>query len=289
MGADQQFPADPSMHHSLSVLAALIVLVQSGPAPGNLASKEILTNSLIALKSKPTEEPAVFVEDGGEENQSRQKRSGVAPFVRQLGSLNLGNQNTQQVAAAAAVLAKYIKDTGDQEGVVEFLQFMVKTGKLSPKEVIVYVNKVMDNLRGEEGQHHEEVDDVQKERHDDALQTNDERKLLEDVHAHKITQLELEKKSLTQTKEEIEKKIIALQNQKSKEEEEFKRKQKLTQLAKEVEEGEKDNETILKINDFLEEQKKLSKISKNLYMHVKEALIETTVDNLSKITADQSA
>merc|ERR1712002_1323505 len=101
----------------------------------------------------------------------------------------------------------------------------------------------------------------------------DERKLLEDVHAHKITQLELEKKSLTQTIEEIEKKIIALQNQKSKEEEEFKKKQKLTQLAKEVEEGEKDNETILKINDFLEEQKKLSKISKNLYMHVKEALI----------------
>ena len=50
--------------------------------------------------------------------------------MRQLGSLNLGSQNTEQVGAAAAVLAKYIKDTGDQEGVVEFLQFMVKSGKV---------------------------------------------------------------------------------------------------------------------------------------------------------------
>merc|ERR1711875_63843 len=141
----------------------------------------------------------------------------------------------------------------------------------------------MENLRGEEEQHNDRGDDDQKE---SPIKADDERKELEDVHNNKITQLELEKKSLTQTKEEIEKKIIALQNQKSKEEEEFKKKQKLTQLAKEVEEGEKDNETILRINDFLEEQKKLSKISKNLYMHVKEALIETTVDNLSKITAD---
>ena len=144
----------------------------------------------------------------------------------------------------------------------------------------------MENLRSEEEQHNDEGDDVQKETHASPILADDERKELEDVHNNKITQLELEKKSLTQTKEEIEKKIIALQNQKSKEEEEFKKKQKLTQLAKEVEEGnntlwlilsvqislyagEKDNETILKINDFLEQQKKLSKISKNLYMHVK--------------------
>ena len=103
--------------------------------------------------------------------------------------------------------------------------------------MIVYVNKVMDNLRGEEEQHNDEGNDVQKERHASPIKADDERKELEDVHNNKITQLELEKKSLTQTKEEIEKKIIALQNQKSKEEEEFKKKQKLTQLAKEVEEG----------------------------------------------------
>ena len=39
------------------------------------ASKEILTNSLIALKTKPAEEPAVFVEGGAQDKQSRQKRS----------------------------------------------------------------------------------------------------------------------------------------------------------------------------------------------------------------------
>ena len=54
----------------------------------------------------------------------------MVPFAQQLGSLNMGQQNTEQVTAAAAVLAKYIRDTGDQEGVVEFLQFMVKSGKV---------------------------------------------------------------------------------------------------------------------------------------------------------------
>jgi len=279
------------MHSIIHLLAAVLALGQSSPLPPIQASKEILTNSLVALKSKPIEEKAESADAAAadEEGQTaRQKRSGVAPFSGQFGSLNIDHQDADQVASAAAVLAKYIKDTGDQEGVVEFLQFMVKSGKLSPKEVIVYVNKVMENLQEveelEESQNHREVDDLQKNRH--AVQAKNERKQLEEIHNNKINKLDLEKKSLTQTKEEIEKKIVELQNQKSKEEEEFKKRQI---LAKEVEEGEKDNETILKINDFLEEQKKLAKISKNLYMHVKEALIETTVDNLSKITSDTSA
>merc|ERR1712025_1497053 len=229
-------PPQHNMHSSsLPVVAVVLVMVSSSPAPEtNMASKEILTNSLIALKTKPADEPPVYVDDAGVEGKAaRQKRSGVVPFTQQLGSLNIGQQNTEQVTAAAAVLAKYIRDTGDQEGVVEFLQFMVKSGKLSPKEVIVYVNKVMENLRSEEEQHNDGGDEVQKQRH--TVQADNERKQLEDLHNNKITQLELEKKSLTQTKEENEKKIIALQNQKSKEEEEFKKKQKLSQLAKEVE------------------------------------------------------
>ena len=109
--------------------------------------------------------------------------------------------------------------------------------QLSPKEVIVYVNKVMENLKQAEDSHnHHEVDDLQKERH--VTQAENERKQLEDLHTNKLNQLEMEKKSLTQTKEEIEKKILALQTQKSKEEDEFKKKQKLSILAKEVEEGE---------------------------------------------------
>ena len=108
--------------------------------------------------------------------------------------------------------------------------------QLSPKEVIVYVNKVMENLKKAEGSHnHHEVDDLQKERH--AIQADNEKKEFEELHNNKLNQFEMEKKSLTQTKEEIEKKIIALQKQKSEEEDEFKKKQKLSLLAKEVEEG----------------------------------------------------
>ena len=44
---------------------------------------------------------------------------------------DVDHKNMDQVDTAAAVLAKYIEDTGDQEGVVEFLQFMVKSGKVS--------------------------------------------------------------------------------------------------------------------------------------------------------------
>lgn len=270
----------------LTCLAAIATITNC--APENLvtkASKEILTNSLVALKAKPSEEKASIADEAVEVNAARQKRSGMSPFGGQFGSID--HTDTDQVDSAAAVLAKYIEDTGDQEGVVEFLQFMVKSGKLSPKEVIVYVNKVMENLKKTEGSHnHHEVNDLQKQRH--VIQAENEKKELEEMHSNKVNEIEMEKKSLTHTKEEIEKKILALQKQKSEEEDEFKKKQKLTLLAKEVEEGEKDNETILKINDFLEEQKKESKISKNLYMHVKEALIETTVDNLSKITSKTS-
>ena len=55
---------------------------------------------------------------------------GVMPFGGQFGSMNIDHNDADQVNSAAAVLAKYIEDTGDQEGVVEFLQFMVKSGKV---------------------------------------------------------------------------------------------------------------------------------------------------------------
>merc|ERR1712215_550632 len=265
-----------TMKPSLACLACLAACLTLGTcAPQNMdskVSKEILTNSLVALKSKPNQEKVTVADEKDEEGgvNTRHKRSGSVPFVGQFNSVD--HSYADQVDSAAVVLAKYIEDTGDQEGVGEFLQFMVKSGRLSPKEVIVYVNKVMENLKQSEGSHiHHGIGDLAKQRH--AEQEDTEKKVLEEMHTNKLNQFELEKKTLTKTKEEIEKKIMALQKQKKEEEEEFKKKQKMSILAKEVEEGEKDNETILKINDFLEEQKKLSKISKNLYMHVKEALI----------------
>merc|ERR1711892_1018846 len=219
-----------SMTHCLPFLAAFITLGLG--APENLASKEILTNSLVALKLKPADEKAVDVDEptDGEVKTARQKRSGVMPFS-QFGHLNIDHSDAGQVDSAAAVLAKYIEDTGDQEGVVEFLQFMVKSGKLSPKEVIVYVNKVMEKLKKAEGSHnHHEVDDLQKQRH--AVQAENERKELEETHTNKLSQFEMERKSLAKTKDDIEKKILALQKEKNEEEEEFKKKQKLSLLAK---------------------------------------------------------
>ena len=106
--------------------------------------------------------------------------------------------------------------------------------------MIVYVNKVMEKLKKAEGSHnHHEVDDLQKQRH--AVQAENERKELEETHTNKLSQFEMERKSLTKTKDDIEKKILALQKEKNEEEEEFKKKQKLSLLAKEVEEGKFEN------------------------------------------------
>ena len=70
--------------------------------------------------------------------------------------------------------------------------------------------------------------------------------------------------------------------------------------------GENDNETILAINKLLEEEKNKDRISKHLYMHVKgkiiifskfnfvslcnslEALIQTAVENISKMTRTET-
>eukprot|EP00091_Calanus_sinicus_P016394 TRINITY_DN3571_c0_g1_i1.p1 TRINITY_DN3571_c0_g1~~TRINITY_DN3571_c0_g1_i1.p1 ORF type:complete len:124 (-),score=28.85 TRINITY_DN3571_c0_g1_i1:371-742(-) len=105
------------MKHSFTLLAACITLGHS--APQNSASKEILTNSLVALKAKPTEEKAAVVVDEASDEEvkaARQKRSGVMPFGAQFGSMNIDHNDADQVNSAAAVLAKYIEDTGDQEG-----------------------------------------------------------------------------------------------------------------------------------------------------------------------------
>ena len=117
----------------------------------------------------------------------------------------------------------------------------------------------MENLKKTEGSHnHHEVDDLQKQRH--VIQAENEKKELEEMHSNKVNEIEMEKKSLTHTKEEIEKKILALQKQKSEEEDEFKKKQKLTLLAKEVEEGNIYKNYIIVFNGFPNQVKKTMKL-----------------------------
>ena len=85
----------------------------------------------------------------------------------------------------------------------------------------------------------------------------------------------------------------------------FQRNKNIFLSTSQILEGEKDNETILKINSILEDQKKENKISKNLYLHVKgmfrifphrkhlrldlhisEALIDSAMENISKLTEE---
>merc|ERR1712227_125485 len=97
-------------------------------------------------------------------------------------------------------------------------------------------------------------------------------------------QIKTEEESLKKNKEELEARMRDLEERRREEEEFMKRKNMITRLVNNIEEGEQDNETILKINTILEEQKRANLISKSLYLHVKEALIDTAVENISRLS-----
>lgn len=246
------------------VFGLIIATVFSAPIKG---SKEELTNSLIALKShSKTETPP------------RPKRSDEE---------SKATVNNDDISGAALVLAKYIQDTGDLDGVMDFLRSMVSDGKMSEADGMSYIAEVLSSLQTIKLSHnHHEVDPDQKLRHDiqvvnEARDTKDSK---DSKHQEKLNKILREEENLKKSKQEIENKIKNLESQKSEEEE----KQLIHSLEKQVEEGEKDNETILNINKLLEEEKSKNKISKHLYMHVKEALIQTAVENISKLTTAEN-
>merc|ERR1719471_20775 len=115
-------------------------------------------------------------------------------------------------------------------------------------------------------------------------QENEAREKLETLHEANIKQIKTEEESLKKNKEELEARMRDLEERRREEEEFMKRKDMITRLVNNIEEGEQDNETILKINTILEEQKRANLISKSLYLHVKEALIDTAVENISKLS-----
>lgn len=245
------------------ILALSLTTALGAPAKGS----EELTNSLIALKSNPTEKPA-----------ARQKRSEP--------------DTDDDISGAALVLAKYVETTGDLDGVMDFLRNMVSSGKLSEEDGMSYIAQVLTTLQTLKASYnHQEVDPGQKLRHSIQVE-NEVRDADQDfkrrtLHQEKIDKINLEEEDLNKSKREIEEKIKNLEHEKSEEQNFLKKKQLISKLMKQVEEGEKDNETILTINKLLEEQKNGNKISKHLYMHVKEALIETAVENVSRLTSPE--
>merc|ERR1711874_519170 len=135
---------------------------------------------------------------------------------------------------------------------------------------------------------HHEVEPAQTLRHH--IQAENEAREEEETtsYTEKMEKIKQQQEDLNKSKQEIELKIKNLEQQKSEEQDLIKKKQLVNNLMKEVEEGEKDNETILMINKILEEEKNKDKISKHLYRHVKGALIQTAVENISKMTRTET-
>merc|ERR1712013_430641 len=127
---------------------------------------------------------------------------------------------------------------GDQASVVQFLERMIQEGEISEEEALVYVETIKSYLEEAE-------------------------KMAEPSDEEKIREILLERKL-----EES-----ALQ-QKMEEEEEAKAEFMRSLINAERSE----NESILKINQFLEAGLKEGKISRSLYNHLKKGLIESVVE-----------
>jgi len=140
----------------------------------------------------------------------------------------------------AAELAGYVLETGDQVSVVQFLQMLLKEGKLSEEQALAYVDAIKRDI---------EVVEAKEE----------------------------------MVKEEVER---------TKAEEQAKEESLLERAAKEAAEDLKndkeEDELILRINDYLEEGLAEGKISKNLYNHLKEGLIESVVDGMREDVSNLS-
>jgi len=135
----------------------------------------------------------------------------------------------------AAELAGYVLETGDQVSVVQFLQMLLKEGKLSEEQALAYVDAIKRDIEVVE----------EKEAKEEMVKEEEER-----------------------TKAQEQAKADSL----------------LERAAKEAADGLKkekeEDELILRINDYLEEGLAEGKISKNLYNHLKEGLIESVVDGM---------
>ena len=112
------------------------------------------------------------------------------------------------------MLSQYIKDTGDLDGVMEFLRTMVSSGKLSQSDRMSYIAGVLNNLHTLKSTYsHHEVDPAQKLRHhiqeeqeeNEAWEENETYRSVE-----KIKKIKQEQENLNKSKQEIDQKIKVL-------------------------------------------------------------------------------
>lgn len=115
---------------------------------------------------------------------------------------------------------------------VQFLQMLLKEGKLSEEQALAYVNAIKRDI---------EVVEAKEE---------------------------MVKEEVERTKAEEQSKEESLLERAAKE------------AAEDLKNDKEEDELILRINDYLEEGLAKGKISKNLYNHLKEGLIESVVDGM---------
>merc|ERR1712133_293155 len=146
----------------------------------------------------------------------------------------------------AAKLAGYVMETGDQGSVVQFLQLLLQEGKMSEEQALAYVETIKKDI--------ELAEERERERQRERLPPRDD--------LDKI-------RKLVEAEERAQEERVALEKARS-----------LKEATDSLEKDESEHDIILRINDYLESSLKEGKITKNLYNHLKEALIESVVESL---------
>merc|ERR1712133_215776 len=146
----------------------------------------------------------------------------------------------------AAKLAGYVMETGDQGSVVQFLQLLLQEGKMSEEQALAYVETIKKDI--------ELAEERERERQRERLPPRDD--------LDKI-------RKLVEAEERAQEERVALEKARS-----------LKAATDSLEKDESEHDIILRINEYLESSLKEGKIAKNLYNHLKEALIESVVESL---------
>jgi len=161
----------------------------------------------------------------------------------------------------AAKLAGYVMETGDQGSVVQFLQLLLQEGKMSEEQALAYVETIKkdielaeERMREKEKENEMESETRERERERERLPPRDD--------LDKI-------RKLVEAEERAQEERVALEKARS-----------LKEATDSLEKDESEHDIILRINDYLESSLKEGKITKNLYNHLKEALIESVVESL---------
>jgi len=146
---------------------------------------------------------------------------------------------------SAEELAGYVLETGDEASVVEFLEKLLKAGKISEEEALAFVETIKTYIE-EAGKASED---------------------------EKIREILLERKIEEEKEAALEQRM---------EEEEAAKASFFQSMVKNAHTKTDENESILKMNRFLEAALKEGKISESLYNHLKGALVESAMEGLGE-------